>query len=386
MERNPMPGPETCEALLQTAVGINTVNAHISGNPHAELPLAEYLDALAGDFGLSTQRLPVNDKSFNLLVTHHVSATAPWLMFESHLDTVSVEGMTIDPFAARIENGRMYGRGACDTKASGAAMLWALRLYRDRPSPPNNIAILYTLDEEITKSGIRTFIEHQLETLDWKPRGVIVGEPTELLPVVAHNGVARWTLTTHGVAAHSADPSKGRSAISAMVKVINRLETDYIPSLAATHPLTGKAQASINVIRGGTQINIIPDTCTARMDRRVVPGEDIRAVTPELRRALDGLECDVHEDFLDPPLDPAGGESFIAFVQSVLGQLKLPDDPVGVAYATDASTCTPVGIPAVVLGPGNIAQAHTCDEWIALDQLHKSIDVYGALMQTPLEA
>lgn len=380
-----MPGPESCEALLQATVGLDTVNSRISGRSHAERALSEYLETLAVQWGMETRRLPVDDGSFNLLVMHRVSDAAPWLMFESHLDTVSIEGMTIDPFAARIEHGKMYGRGACDTKASGAAMLWALKHYRDQPSPPNNVAILYTLDEEIGKSGIRIFVERQLDTLGWRPRGVIVGEPTELLPVVAHNGVARWTLTTHGVAAHSSDPSRGRSAISGMVSVIGHLESSFIPSLGATHPLTGKAQASINVIHGGAQINIIPESCVARMDRRVVPGEDIQSVTPALERALVGFECEVREDFLDPPLDPVGSETFIAFVQSVLGRLGLPTEAVGVAYATDASTFTLAGVPAVVLGPGNIAQAHTCDEWIELRQLHQAVEVYGALMQSPLE-
>ncbi len=383
--------PASCTELLQTTVGIDTVNSRISGKPHAERPLAEVLETLANELGFTTRRLITDDPSFNLLVTHEVAPDAPWLMFESHLDTVSVDNMTIDPFAAVIKDGRLYGRGACDTKGSGAAMLWALKQYRELSTTPNNIAILYTLDEELGKSGVRTFVKKQMSTLDWRPFGVIVGEPTMLGPVVAHNGLVRCSITTRGVAAHSADPSQGRSAISAMMKVIDRLESEYIPSLNASHPLTGKAQGSVNVIRGGTQVNIIPEACTIQTDRRVVPGEDLDAILPAIRKLLDDVQGDHPEVeasigpdvFLDPPLNPAGSESFIAFVQSVLREQGLPPAEIGVGYGTDASTFTPAGIPAVVLGPGDIAQAHTCDEWIALDQLERGVDVYLAMMCTP---
>ena len=216
-------------------IGIDTVNSNISGKPDAERPLSQYLERLAQDMGFAVQRLPVAGKSFNLLVSHQVDQAAPWLMFESHLDTVSTEGMTVDPFAGNIQDGRLYGRGACDTKGTGAAMLWGLKNYAAQKSAaPNNIAIVYTVDEEIYKTGVRSFVKSHLPTLGWKPAGVIVGEPTQLKPVVAHNGVVRWSIKTRGRAVHSSNPANGRSAISAMVKVIAALESTYIPSLTTT--------------------------------------------------------------------------------------------------------------------------------------------------------
>ena len=194
------------KSLLQAMVGFDTVNSAISGKPDAERALSVYLDDLAKSMGLDTRRLPVTGEGFNLLVTHQVDGQAPWLLFESHLDTVSVDKMTVDPFAGRIVDGRLYGRGACDTKGTGAAMLCALSRYRKRGGP-NNVAILFTLDEEIGKTGVRTFVASQLPGLGWRPAGVIVGEPTRLRAVVAHNGVVRWRIRTEGVAAHSSDPS-----------------------------------------------------------------------------------------------------------------------------------------------------------------------------------
>ena len=109
--------PRSCEDLLRAMVGIDTVNGRTSGRTAAERELAVYLESLAGTFGFSTRRLPIRDDSFNLILTHEIDAAAPWLLFESHMDTVTVEGMTIDPFAGEIRDGRMWGRG-------GAWGLW----------------------------------------------------------------------------------------------------------------------------------------------------------------------------------------------------------------------------------------------------------------------
>ena len=380
---------DSCESLLQAMVGFDTVNSAISGKPDAERALSVYMEGQAEAMGLDTRRLPVTGDGFNLLVTHQVDRQAPWLLFESHLDTVSVDGMTVDPFEGRILGGRLYGRGACDTKGTGAAMFWALFRYRQRGGR-NNVAILFTLDEEIGKTGVRTFVASQLPDLGWRPVGVVVGEPTKLRAVVAHNGVVRWRIRTQGVAAHSSNPGRGRSAIGMITEVIGALEERYIPRLTAEHPLTGKAQCSINLIRGGTQINMIPEHCEIHVDRRLVPGEDPDTVIPAVERVLKGLRArNPHltvfqeaPDMVDSPLDPRGGEAFGELVASVLKSMGLPDGLTGVGYGTDASSFSRLGIPAVVLGPGDIAQAHTAGEWIDLGQLNSGVDVYHNLMMS----
>ena len=386
--------PASCSALLQAMVAFDTVNSNISGKPDAELALAQYLESLARALGFDTERLPVSGLGFNLLVTRRVAEGAPWLLFESHLDTVSVEGMTIDPFAGRIEEGRLYGRGACDTKGSGAAMLWALQRGVEQGCLANNVAILYTVDEELEKTGVRSFVERHVTALGWKAAGAIIGEPTGLGLVAAHNGVVRWKITTRGRAAHSSDPNNGRSAISMMLRVVDALESRYIAELRVSHPLTGKAQCSVNIIRGGTQVNIIPEHCEISVDRRVVPGEDPEEVLPAVEQILDQVRRDepaleVRQetpDMVDLPLDPRGGEEFAGFVQQVLGSMLLPAGLQGAGYGTDASSLGPARIPAVVLGPGSIAQGHTADEWIDLEELDRGVEVYLALMSTALQA
>jgi acetylornithine deacetylase len=372
-------------------VGFNTVNTLISGTADAEADLARYLEGVGSSVGLAARRLPIAGQGFNLLLTCEVDRSKSWLLFESHMDTVAVEGMTIDPFGGEIRDGKLFGRGACDTKGTGAAMLWALQAYAACRDQPNNIALLFTVDEEVRKTGVKAFTENQAGSLAWRPAAAIVGEPTMLAPIVAHNGIARWIARTRGVAAHSSDPSRGRSAITDMMKVIDVIENGYAPALTASHPLTGKAECSVNVIRGGSGVNIIPDSCEIEIDRRVVPGEDPADVLPVIERMFDrlreddpGLRLENEITMLDPPLDPTIGKEFGRGVRECLAAQGLPGDLLGASYGTDASQFSEAGIPTVVLGPGDIAQAHSKDEWLSLEQLDGGVDAYGHLMRMNL--
>lgn len=386
-----MTKPGTVIETLQAMVRIDSVNSALSGKPKAETALCGWLEKTAKGFGLSTRRLPLQGRADQLLVTHEVQADAPWLMFDSHMDTVAVDGMTIDPFGGDIREGRLYGRGACDTKGTGAAMLWAMKQYALDGKGPNNIALLFGVDEEVGMHGVVSFLKHDYPGLGFVPRGVIVGEPTELRPIIAHNGVTRWQITTHGVASHSSVPHDGRSAISMMVRLIHAIESDYIPGLTAEHDLTGHAACSVNMIRGGSAPNIIPDQCVIDVDRRVVPGEDIEAVLPGFIAVLDSvraeaptLEYTLEVGTSHAPLLPAGGEGLLASIKGVLAGLGLPTLAVGAPFGTHASHYSNAGLPAVVLGPGEIDQAHTRDEYISTDQLERGVDVYRALMCHPI--
>lgn len=383
--------PETPEELLRQMIAVDSANERPDGKPGKEAALADLLERVAAAAGLKTQRLSVENEPANLLITCEAVNDAPWLLFVSHLDTVSTAGMTIDPFGGEIRDGRIYGRGACDTKGTGAAILWSLIATASETDRPHNLAALYTIDEEFGMTGAVSFIADDLPRLGWRPAGVIVGEPTDLRPVAAHNGVVRWKIHTHGVSAHSSDPSSGVSAISGMVEVVRAIESRYVPALEASHPLTGRAVCSINVIRGGSQVNIIPEHCEIELDRRTVPGEDpqqvlpaIEAILDDLRRADPKLNVEQGEPYIVPPLDPSTNERWSAHVGSILESLGMPGEAVGAKYGTEASSFGQAKIPAVVLGPGSVAQAHTKDEWLALDAFQRGIEVYGKIMRGPI--
>ncbi len=376
------------DALLQRMVRMDTVNGHVSGRTAPEAELTAYLEALAEGCFFQTRRLPVPGCGDNLLVTHQVHKDRPWILFDSHLDTVDVKAMTIDPFAAEIRDGKLFGRGACDTKGTGAAMLCALRDYADKPPQPNNIAILFSVSEEVGMDGIRRFAQHDLNELGFKPALAVVGEPTMLRAVVAHNGVMRFTVTTRGVAAHSSVPHMGKSAISAMAKVIQAIESKWVSAIDGRHDLTGKAVGSINLITGGSQINIIPERCTIEIDRRTVPGESeqaaidaLQAVLNDLQREDTSVEAELDVGTSHGALSETSNESVLPIFQDVLRAMDLPTEPLGAPFCTHAAELARAGLPSIVIGPGNPYPAHTKDEYIDLDQLRLGVEFYKTLME-----
>jgi acetylornithine deacetylase len=372
-------------------VSFDTVNEYTSGLDFPERAMMEYLETIAKAWGLETSRLSIPASalaaSYNLLITYEVSKSAPWIVFESHADTVSVDGMTVNPFHGLVQDGRIYGRGTCDTKGSGAGMLWALKEYMQISSCPNNIAVLFVTDEEATKTGATAFVQMQLEHLDWKPTGVIVGEPTMCQPVVAHNGVIRWKINTKGIAAHSSNPSNGQSAISAMAKLVLQFEKEYCSKISLKDPLTGQAACSVNTISGGSSVNIIPDFCEIEIDRRTLPGENSEQVLEDIQAVLDSIALQdptiiigTSTPFIDYQLDPTVNREFATQVSAILIGLGFSGEQSGAGYGTDASTYSIAGIQAIVLGPGSINQAHTKDEWLEIAELDKSVTAYKQIM------
>lgn len=360
-------------------VSFETVNPGFGGPAGGEAALAAHLETLARHWGLQSRRCPAGDGTFNLLVTSEVSPAAEWLLFESHLDTVSVDGMTVPPFKMTIEGAKLYGRGTCDTKGTGAAMLWALQEFARQPKRLRNAGVLFAVDEEAGMRGAQAFAAHELPKIS-RLRGIVVGEPTGLRSVVAHNGALRWRTITRGVAAHSADPTKGRSAIRAMLRVVEALEARFLPHANREFPLTGRAAASINVIRGGTAVNIIPDYCEIICDRRLVPGETAAQVLAERDAALTGLAVEHDGQYLAPPLPPENSALLHQWATPALVACGLDATATGAPYATDASHYAAAGAQVMVLGPGDLAQAHTKDEWLDRRELAKAVKVYAALL------
>jgi len=381
--------PENVTELLQAMVRVNTVNKALTGRDEAETELVDLLAEFAGKWMLEVELLPVEGQASQLLLTLRAGKDKPWILFDSHLDTVAVEHMTIDPFDAEVRDGKLYGRGACDTKGTGAAMLWAMREYAQQTELPNNIALLFSVDEEIAMTGIQRFVDNDLPRLGWSPSMVIVGEPTEHVPVIAHNGCVRWEIETRGKAAHSSTPWEGHSAINDMVKALTALQRDYIDKLDAEHDLTGRAVASVNTIRGGNAPNIIPESCVVEVDRRVVPGEDPDAVLPCVAELFDGLKSD-NDDFAytqtlkvaHPPLLPESSEAILPLIKAALNACGVRKPAVGAPFATHAGYLAAAGLPTLVLGPGSPYPAHTKDEWVSLDEIQKGVEVYGALMRS----
>ncbi len=372
--------PTSGEELLAQMVAHNTVNPFFGGPVGGEAALIAHLEKLAQAWGLKTRRCPVPVGGENLLITCEVNPSAPWLLFESHLDTVSVAGMTVDPFQVSIVNDRIHGRGTCDTKGSGAAMFWALQDYARSADRPHNVGMVFAADEEARMTGAQAFAAQELKEFLPKLAGVVVGEPTSLYLVTAHNGVIRWKTTTRGRAAHSSVPANGRSAITAMLRVVEALESRYAPTVKGRHPMTGQAAFSVNVIRGGTQVNIIPERCEIECDRRTIPGETAAQVLAERDAILAGHEVEHSELYVVPAMGDELSRGLHARLQPQLAAEGLDGAGRGAPYVTDASHYAAVGAPTLVFGPGHLVQAHTKDEYVERRQFALAQKIYRGLM------
>jgi acetylornithine deacetylase/succinyl-diaminopimelate desuccinylase-like protein len=289
------------------------------------------------------------------------------ILLAPHMDTVGAEDRCFDPVR---KGSRLFGRGACDTKGSIASMLMALCEVAQSKRRPQHTEIVFAglIDEENAQAGSRA-----LAASGFKADLAIVGEPTELKIVTAHKGSLWLRLETQGKAAHGARPDLGRNAVHTMAKIVDALETDYARQLKRRgHPLLGCGTINVGTILGGTQPNIVPARCSISIDRRTLPGETERGVRREITEFLQerGLKASFASEKIAPCV-PMETDSRIPLVRQFLATAKQPK-PAGVHFFCDAAVLAEAGIPSVVFGPGNIAQAHTADEWISVASLDRA--------------
>ena len=359
------------ERLLAELIALPSVNPAFLPPRHplaGERRVADFLAATAASAGLEVEFQKVFPGRSNLIARllprHKIKQT---ILLAPHLDTVGADGTKFIP---QRKNGRLYGRGACDTKGSVAAMLAALCELAATKSRPLETEIVFAglIDEEHAQAGSRA-----LAASGFKADLAIVGEPTKLQVVTAHKGSLWLRLGTRGRAAHGATPHLGKNAVREMARVVETLETDYAAQLRRRkHQLLGTGTVNVGTIAGGTQPNIVPDRCLIEIDRRTLPGETEAGVRREISALLRAKKLSVTiSGSKAAPALPLETDPKLPLVRQFLrhaGQKRL----AGVNYFCDAAVLAAGGIPSVVFGPGDIAQAHTADEWISLAQLERA--------------
>ena len=367
-------------ADLVAIPSMNPMGLDRTGAEYREGRIAEFVASYLRAMGADIEVDEVTPGRPNVIARIDVGAQQS-VMLEAHLDTVSADNMEIEPFTPTITDGKLYGRGACDTKGSIASMLWALRSLTERKQKLRyNVVLVATADEEYRFSGARHAAAHGLRA-DFG----IAGEPTKLRIVRAHKGVTRWRILSHGTAAHAAYPERGESAIYAMGHILTRLE-GYARGLAQAppHSLLGVPSLSVGVIEGGQAVNVVPDRCWIEVDRRTLPGEGLEDVLQPVKQLLRDVP---RWDFEDPHMsvpamevgsDTAGVRTLSQVIAAVTGNAVVEAAP----YATDAGIYNSVGIPTVVFGPGDIAQAHTSSEFIEIAQLQQASEILTRLLTT----
>jgi acetylornithine deacetylase len=368
--------------LLSALVAIPSVNPMgraLLGTEYLEGRLTNYLETWFHDLGVRCERQTVSPGRDNLLAWYDAPASRRQILFDVHQDTVPTDGMTIPPFAAEIAQGRLWGRGSCDVKGSMAAMLCAFaRLVQERPQGSASVLLACTVDEEFTHTGSSRLAEmrHAAEL-------AIVAEPTSLNLVNCHKGALRWKIRTKGVACHSSAPQLGQNAIYRMTRILESLEK-YAGTLAAStpDPILGPPTLSVGRIEGGQSVNVVPDWCEIEVDRRIIPGEDAASCLAAVRALVEAVVDNPHTlEFTEPwvrmpPLVPQAVDWIDPLSHAIETATGRRPSVVGVPFGTDAGPLNEKGLPCVVFGPGDIAQAHTKDEWIEIEQVQLAAEAY----------
>ncbi len=377
----------TSQSVIETLadlVRIPSVNPNYADGT-GELAVAQYVESFFADRGIETLRQPVLEDRPNIIAmlpSKAVSGSSPArrIILEAHMDTVSTAGMTIDPFSGSIRDGKLFGRGACDTKAGLAAMMHAVAdLVQGGLRPRHEVWLAATVDEEYSYRGVAELCQRDL-----RADAAIVAEPTELRSVIASKGLVRWKIETVGRAAHSAKPHLGVNAIEHMARIITAIEEDTRRLQGHPHPLLGPATCNVGVIRGGVQINFVPDRCEIEIDRRLLPGETVDGVLAHYQSIVDAVAQDakemeviMHPPMLtDVPLQTDQGSDAVQTMAQILEECGLPSEACGVPFCSDASKFGAKGIPSLILGPGSIDQAHAAIEYVECEQVERAVEIY----------
>lgn len=371
--------------LLRQLVALPSVNPALTDDPalRDEFRVVEWLEPWFAARGFRTERVGQTPGRPNLLARFGAAAPKRTLLFESHLDTVGVAGFAGDPFALREANGRLYGRGACDTKGPLAAFLAALdaETLAALATSGTQIVWLGAIGEETGNLGAEEAIAAGLRADE-----CVVLEPTDLRVVHAHKGACWFTVATRGRAAHGSDPARGDNAIRKMPAVWNVLD-EATAAAAETRcdPALGRPTVSVGTIRGGTGTNVVPDRCEIQVDRRLMPGESAADVLADLRRRLDaipgGVEIGLMKEGLPFRTDPEA--PLVRRFCAALEAAGVPPVREGAAWCSDAGPLALACGETIVWGPGAIAQAHTTDEFIETEALATAADVLRRFLLAP---
>ena len=365
--------------LTRSLVAIESVNPDLVPGGAGEGAIADFVAGWLQEAGLAVEREEVASGRWNVVATARGRGGGRALMLNGHMDTVGVGRMDA-PFEPRVENGRMYGRGAFDMKASLAAvMVAAARAAADGLA--GDVIVTAVADEEVASVGTAAI------AASLSSDAALVAEPTSERVAVAHRGFVWLEIESHGRAAHGSRPDLGIDAIAKMGRVLTGLEElDRRLRQHPTNRLVGSGSAHASLIEGGTELSTYPDRCVLQLERRTIPGETPQSVEREVRAVVERaaaddpeLRADVRVRFAREPFEAAEDAAVVQAVRrhaaAVLGR---EPEVVGVPFWTDAALLAAAGIPTVLFGPLGEG-AHAEVEWVDLDSIGRCAEVYLAV-------
>ena len=365
---------------LIAMVNIPSVNRFGENDPAnpAEEPMADYFGEQLKQLGLVVDTQEVADGRHNVWGTLKGSANGPTILLAGHLDTVGIDAYD-KPFEAYVHQGRVYGRGSCDMKAGLAVYLEVVRMIIESGQPlRGDLIVAGVVDEEHAMIGSAEF-GNSRPAVDF----AIVAEPSSLAISPAHKGQVCLSIKTTGRSVHSSVAHLGVNAIYHMTSVMLALQkyADDL-SLRPPDPMCGNPSFSIGVITGGQNASSVPDHCEITVDRRTVPGESYESVMGELTDILDGVAASIPEFNYEfsapslnvPPLNTSRRSPlFEALYESVEAVQGKPPSVVPFPGSTDAPN---FNVPAVICGAGALAQCHSLDEYVPVDEMISAVQIY----------
>jgi acetylornithine deacetylase len=351
-------------SLIQRLVSIESVNPTLIPGAPGEAGVADFVAGWLGERGLEVSVEEVAPGRPNVTALARGSGVGRSLLLNAHTDTVGLAGME-EGLSPRVEESRLYGRGAYDMKASLAVLMLVTAEAAGR-GLAGDVILTAVVDEEAGSIGTEAVAR------SIRADAAIVAEPTELGVAVAHRGFTWAEIEVRGVAAHGSLYDLGVDAIARMGHVLVGVE-QLDRALAETpqrHPLLGRASVHAALIEGGEGISTYPDRCVLQVERRTLPGETPELVERETRALLGDLDGSVRIRFSREPLETSPDEEII----HALRRHAAPAELIGVPFWTDAALLAEAGIPTVVYGPAGEG-AHADVEWVDLDSVERCHDV-----------
>jgi succinyl-diaminopimelate desuccinylase len=361
--------------LTRELIAFDTVNP-----PGQEKRCAEFLSDILSRAGFETTLREFGHERANLIAKRRGAGDRAPFVFTGHIDVVPLgaRAWTRDPFAAEIVDGRLYGRGSSDMKSGIAAFVCAALQHANDDAEAPNLTLIITSGEETGCVGASSLVaEGGLGTAG----AIVVGEPTANAVCVGHKGALWLNAITTGITAHGSMPERGDNAIYKAARAIGRLESFAFD--AASHPVLGSPTLSVNTIRGGININSVPDRTEIGVDIRTVPSVDHAGLKQALEQHVgEKVRMEVLLDL--PGIWTSPELAWVKRVTAIAADVTGSSTSAGAAtFFTDASVLTPaMGMPTtIILGPGEPGQAHQTDEWCSVKQIYAAVEIYRNLLR-----
>ncbi|HBC91817.1 MAG TPA: peptidase M20 [Pelotomaculum sp.] len=342
--------------VLQQMIRVESVNPTLVKGGNGESEIANFLIKYLAQAGLKVQCQEIGPKRKNVIGILKGTGGGRSIILNGHTDTVSLEGMKINPLEPEYREGRVYGRGSLDMKGGLAAIIIAVKaLIQGGVSLNGDVILAFVADEEYASMGTEALVK------EYRADAAIICEPTDLKICIAHKGFAWTKVEVFGRAAHGSRPDQGIDAISKAGKVL--IEMEKLGNHVLTqksHPLLGSPSIHASLISGGTELSIYPSYCRIEMERRTIPGESYETVRDEMKNMIDKISSEDRQFrvsfdvfFHRPPLEVSRDELIVKTLSNAYeGIFNKSPEYIGSSGWMDSAIVTEKGIPTVIFGPG----------------------------------